>query len=400
MSDVPMQNALRSIEGVDVEGKKVFLRVDFNVPLQDGVISDDSRIRLSLPTIKYLLERKAKIILASHLGRPKGTRNLAFSLAPVAYHLSSLLGQSVKLIDIDDAMSSTTSAALENGNVILLENLRFDAREEKNDIAFARQLAELADVYVNDAFGCAHRKHASTFSIASMRESYAGFLLQKEVSFLSTILYSPQTPLVSVIGGAKISSKITVLESLLKTSQAFLIGGAMAYTFLKAQGHNVGNSLVEPEYIETAQRFLRNAQEKGIRVCLPTDHIVSESIDGKSDTHYIEAIDIPDDLIGLDIGTKSIQAFILILKTARTILWNGPMGVFEIPAFSNGTEAIAKAIAQSDATTVVGGGDSLAAIKTFALSGSFTHTSTGGGASLEFLEGKTLPGIAQLVYNQ
>jgi phosphoglycerate kinase len=388
---------LNTILDGDFAGKRALVRVDFNVPLKDGIVTDDTRIRSALPTIEHLLKAGASVVVMSHLGRPKGKKNPDFSMAPVAKRFSELLGKPVTLAsDVIGAEVEKAAAALKAGEVLLLENVRFYAEEEANDPAFAKSLAALADVYVNDAFGTAHRAHASTEGVSHYLPSYAGLLIEKEVKFMGPLLANPEKPFVAIIGGSKVSSKISVLESLVKTCSAVVIGGGMAYTFLLEQGHTVGKSLVEEEYRTTAASFLKKADELGVRVILPIDHRCGAAFDENTPVVAIDGPDIPDDLIGMDVGPKTVALIVDEIKGAKNVVWNGPMGVFEFAAFAEGTLEVAKALAVSNATTVVGGGDSVAAINKFNLADKISHVSTGGGASLEFLEGKTLPGIKAL----
>ncbi len=378
-------------------GKRALVRVDFNVPVKDGVVGDDTRIKAALPTIEYLLDAGAAVIVMSHFGRPKGKKNPDYSMAPIARRFSELLARPVTLAsDVIGSSVEEQVKRLKAGEVLLLENVRFYAEEEANDPGFARTLASYADVYVNDAFGTAHRAHASTEGVAHYLPSYAGFLIEKEVKFMAPLLENPAQPFVAIIGGSKVSSKIGVLESLARTCRTIVIGGGMAYTFLLEQGHTVGGSLVEEEYRETAASFLKQAEERGVRVILPVDHLCGAAFREDAEPVAVDGADIPDGLIGMDIGPRTIALIVDALAGARSVVWNGPMGVFEFPAFAEGTLAVAKALAASSAVTVVGGGDSVAAINTFNLADKISHVSTGGGASLEFLEGKTLPGIKAL----
>lgn len=389
--------SLRTLEKTDIRGKRVLMRADFNVPLKDGAITDDTRIQAAMRSIRYILDNGASLILMSHLGRPKGERKTEYSLAPVAHRLSELLGKDVVMADdvIGDSVD-TAAANLKPGDVMLLENVRFYKEETDNDSGFAKKLAGLADVFVNDAFGTAHRAHASTEGVTAFLPSCAGFLIEKEVSFFQPILDDPKKPLVAVIGGAKVSSKIAVLESLLPNTAGFVIGGGMAYTFLKAQGHEVGKSLVENDYIDTAKAFLDAAAKAGTKIILPLDHVVAAEFDENAEPEHVDGVAVPADRLAMDIGPKTIDAAVDLIGSAATIVWNGPMGVFEFSKFAAGTKAVATAIADSQAITVVGGGDSVAAANAFNLADKLDHVSTGGGASLEFLEGKTLPGIVAL----
>ena len=391
--------AARTLSDLDVSGKKVFVRVDFNVPIKNGAITDDTRIRASLPTIKHALDKGATVILASHLGRPKGKPNPEYSLRPVAARLSELIGRPVEFAD--DSVGEAAQRAVEKagrGGVVLLENLRFHAEEEKNDDTFAQQLASLADVYVNDAFGSAHRAHASTEGIVKhVKQSAAGLLMAKEVEYLGRVLHNPERPFVAVLGGAKVSDKLEVIENLLARVDALLIGGAMAYTFLKARGVNVGKSLVEEDLLDSAREIERRAAERKLRFELPVDHVVAPKLEAGAPADTLAVTDPAiGDRMGLDIGPKTIATYRDIIAGARTVIWNGPMGVFEIDQFARGTIDVAKAVAQVKGTTVIGGGDSIAAVAKAGVTDRVTHISTGGGASLEFLGGRTLPGVAAL----
>jgi len=380
-----------SIRDLALSGKTVFIRVDFNVPLEDGKITSDKRIKASLPTIQYALEQGAGLVLASHLGRPKGKRNPSMSLAPVAARLAELLGRPV--IMAPDCVGPEVAAMRPApGSVLLLENLRFHAEEEGNDAGFAQQLASLCDVYVNDAFGTAHRAHASTVGmIQFVPQAAAGLLMDKEIEYLTKATRNPERPCVAILGGAKVSDKIEVIQNLMKVVDQLLIGGAMAYTFLKAKGEPTGNSLVEADKVELAGHLMAEA---GPKLLLPTDHVVAAELKEGAENETVTTI--PDGKMGLDIGAASIASFEAVIKGAKTIIWNGPMGVFEKPPFDKGTVALAKAVADSGAVSVVGGGDSEKAIKAAGVTAKISHVSTGGGASLEFLSGLELPGVAAL----
>ena len=391
----------RTVRDVDVAGRRVFVRADLNVPLEDGHITDDTRIRASLPTLVYLLERGAAVILASHLGRPKGKINDALRLRPVAERLSQLLGRAVRMTG--DALGPGVQVAVDKlrpGDVLLLENLRFHAAEEANDPEFAAALASLADLYVDDAFGAAHRAHASTEGITHHLPAVAGLLMEREVDALSRLLHRPARPFHAVIGGAKVSGKLEVLEALLSRCQAVLIGGGMANTFLAARGHELGKSLVEEDQLANARRIVARARTKRVRLMLPTDAVVAPQIHHRARTRTVPIGEVPKDQIVVDIGPKTIAAFTEHLAKARTIFWNGPMGVFENPQMADGTNAMARFVARrtrAGVVTIVGGGDSVAAVEKLGLADRMTHVSTGGGASLEFLEGRTLPGVAALL---
>ncbi|HWQ04565.1 MAG TPA: phosphoglycerate kinase [Longilinea sp.] len=385
----------KTIRDIDVNGKKVFVRVDFNVPIKDGKVGDDTRIRAALPTINYLLEKGAAVILASHLGRPKGGPEAKFSLKPVADYLANLLGKPVLFAeDCIGPAAETASKALKPGQVLLLENTRFHVEEEKNDPEMARQLAALADVYVNDAFGSAHRAHASTEGITRILPvAVAGFLMEKEIQYLGQAIADPKRPFVAILGGAKISDKIGVIRNLLEKADAILIGGGMANTFFKAQGYPVADSLVEDDALETAKEMLAKG---GKKLRLPFDVVIANAFDAAADSKVIQVGPIPDGWRILDIGPKTVKAYAKVLSSAGTIVWNGPMGVFEFPKFAEGTLGIARAVADSKAISVIGGGESVAAIQQSGLADKITHISTGGGASLEMLEGLELPGVVAL----
>ncbi|MGI6237322.1 MAG: phosphoglycerate kinase [Candidatus Excrementavichristensenella sp.] len=389
----------KTIRDIDVAGKKVLVRCDFNVPLDaEKNITDETRIDAALPTINYLLEEGAALILCSHLGRPKGAFNMEYSLAPVACRLSEKLGLEVKLAkDVVGEDAKALAAALKPGEVMLLENVRFMPGEEKNDPELAKALADLADVYVSDAFGTVHRAHASTAGVASFLPAVAGFLIGKELDFLGGAINDPKRPFVAILGGAKVKDKIGVIANLLEKVDALIIGGGMAYTFQKALGYEVGNSLLDAERIELAKEMMDKAKEKGVKLLLPVDNVCGDKFDNDCNIITVDAEEgIPAGYEGLDIGPKSVALFSEQIASAKTVVWNGPMGVFEMPNFAKGTLAIAEALAASGATTIIGGGDSAAAVTQMGLAPKMSHISTGGGASLEFLEGKTLPGVAAL----
>ena len=389
----------KTVKDIDVAGKKVLLRCDFNVP-QDkttGAITDDKRIVAALPTIRYLLEQKSAVIACSHLGKPKGEWKESLSLAPVAKRLSELLGSEVIFAkDIIGEDAKAKAAALQPGQIMLLENLRFDKREEKNDPEFAKELASMAEVYVSDAFGTVHRAHASTAGVAAYLPAVSGFLIGKELDIMGKALDDPKRPFVAVLGGAKVSDKINVINNLLEKADTIIIGGGMAYTFKKAQGYTIGQSLLEADKLDYAKDMMAKAEAKGVKFLLPVDNLCAEEF-SKDAQPVAMGEDIPDNLMGMDIGPKTIEAFSAAVKGAGTVVWNGPMGVFEFPAFAEGTKAMAKALAESGAITIVGGGDSAAAVEQLGFADKMTHISTGGGASLEFLEGKELPGVACLL---
>ncbi len=390
--------AVKTLKDLDLKNKRVLVRVDFNVPVKGGAITDDTRIREALPTINYILEQPgASLVLMSHLGRPKGGPHPDFSLKITADRLSELIGKPVKMApDCIGAATEALAKALKAGEVLMLENVRFHKEEEANDAGFAKALSVMGDVYVNDAFGTAHRAHASTEGLAHLLPAAAGFLIEKEVKFFGSLLAHPEKPFVAIIGGAKVSTKIAVLESLLPKVSTFIIGGGMAYTFLKTQGIEVGQSLVEEEFIATAKQFLDQAKAKGVEVILPVDHVVAASFKEDAAPHAIDGAAIPAGMIAMDVGPKTLALYKDKIAAAKSIVWNGPLGVFEFKSFAQGTLSVAQMVAAASGTTVVGGGDSVAAVNKFGLKDKINHVSTGGGASLEFLEGKQLPGITAL----
>ena len=388
--------AKKSVKDIDVRGKKVIVRCDFNVPMKDGVITDDIRIVSALPTIKYLIDNNAKVILMSHLGRPDKCYDAKYSLKPVAKRLSKLLNQNVALAEDENVVGDNAKklvSQMKEKDVILLENVRFVAGETKNDSTFAKELASLADIFVNDAFGTAHRAHSSTAGIADYIPSVMGFLIEKEVSIMGKALENPERPFVAILGGAKVSDKISVIENLISKVDTLVIGGAMAYTFLKAQGKNVGISRVEDDKIELAKSLLEKAEKANVKLLLPVDHVVAKEFDENAESFNTENENIDDGYMGLDIGQKTVELYCNVINSAKTVIWNGPMGVFEMPKFAVGTKALAEALSKANCTSIIGGGDSAAAVEQLGYADKMTHISTGGGASLEFLEGKILPGI-------
>ena len=390
--------AKATIRDVDVKGKRVLVRVDFNVPMNaEREITDDTRIRAALPTIKYLIDHGAKVILASHLGRPKGKPADEFRMDPVARRLSELLGKPVRKLDecVGDKVKAEV-AAMNDGDVVLLENLRFHAEEEANDEGFARALADIADLYVNDAFGTAHRAHASTAGVAKFLPAVAGFLMEKEIEVMGKALADPERPFVAILGGAKVKDKVGVVRNLLDKVDTLMVGGGMAYTFLKAQGLEVGQSILEADKIDLAKELMEKARARGVRFMLPSDVVVADRFAEDAKTRVVPVDQIPPDWQALDIGPETVAKFGKAIADAKTVVWNGPMGVFEMKPFAEGTRGIAKALAESKATTIVGGGDSAAALEEMGFADKVTHVSTGGGASLEFLEGKELPGVVVL----
>lgn len=389
----------KTIEDIDVAGKKVLARCDFNVPLKDGEITNDKRIVAALPTIKYLMEHGAKVILCSHLGRPKGEYKPEFSLAPVAKRLSEYLGVEVKLAEDPEVVGENAkkmASELKDGEVMLLENVRYRAEETKNEENFSKELASLADIFVNDAFGTAHRAHCSTTGVASFLPAVCGFLIQKEIKFMGGALADPKRPLVAILGGAKVSDKIGVIENLIDKCDTIIIGGGMAYTFMKYLGHNIGTSLLEADWVEKAGEMMKKAEDKGVKFLIPADNKVGKEYDENTESQIVSSDDIPDGWMGLDIGPKTQEIFADAIKGAGTVIWNGPMGVSEWENFAAGTISVAKAVADSGAISIIGGGDSVAAVTKLGFADKMSHISTGGGASLEFLEGKDLPGICAL----
>lgn len=392
-----MKNKM-AISDLNVKGKRVIVRVDFNVPLDsEGNITDDKRIVGALPTIRYIIENGGKLILVSHLGRPKNGFEEKYSMSPTAVHLSKLLGKDVTLAsDVIGEDAKAKAAALKEGEILMLENVRFHKEETKNDPAFAKELASLAEIYVNDAFGTAHRAHASTAGLADYLPSACGYLIKKELDVMGKALDNPERPFVAILGGAKVSDKISVIENLLDKVDTLIIGGGMAYTFFKAQGYGVGTSICELDKVDLAKSLLIKAKEKKVNLLLPVDNIIGKEFDANTEAKTVLSTEIPDGWMGLDIGEKTVELFAEAIKDAKTVVWNGPMGVFEMERFANGTKKIAEALANSEATSIVGGGDSAAAVEQLGFADKITHISTGGGASLEFLEGKELPGIAVL----
>ena len=388
----------KSIEDINVAGKKVLVRCDFNVPLDGERITDENRIVGAMPTIKYLVDNGAKVILCSHLGRPKGEFNMKYTLAPVAKRLSELLGKEVALAkDVVGEDAAAKAAALNDGDVMLLENVRFHKEEEKNDAEFAKKLASLAEIYVNDAFGTAHRAHASTAGVADYLPAVCGYLIQKEIKIMGGALEAPKRPFVAILGGAKVSDKIGVINNLLEKVDTLIIGGGMAYTFIKAQGGSIGTSLCEADKLDLANELVAKAKAKNVNLLLPVDTVCAKEFSNDSPSAIYPTNAIPDDYQGLDIGTETRETFAAAIANAGTVIWNGPMGVFEFDNFAKGTKAIAEAVANSNAISIIGGGDSAAAVEKFGYKDKITHVSTGGGASLEFLEGIELPGIACLL---
>ena len=394
-----MSSALnkKTVEDLQVTGKKVLVRCDFNVKMENGVITSDKRIVASLPTIKYLIANGAKVILCSHLGRPKGEVVPEFSLAPVAARLSELLGQEVKMAkDVVGESAQALAADLKDGEVLLLENVRYEKGETKNDPELSKKFADLAELYVNDAFGSAHRAHSSTAGVAEHLPAACGYLIQKEIEFIGGALENPKRPLVAILGGAKVSDKIGVITNLIDKCDTLIIGGGMAYTFMKSLGYNIGTSLLEADKVELAAEMMKKAEEKGVKFLIPVDNKVGKEYAADTEAMIVDSDNIPDGWMGLDIGPKTQKIFADAVKDAGTVIWNGPMGVSEWEAFASGTVAVATAIADSDAISIIGGGDSAAAIQKLGFADKMSHISTGGGASLEYLEGKVLPGIAAL----
>ena len=388
----------KSVDDINVKGKRVLVRCDFNVPLQDGKITDENRLVAALPTIKKLIADGGKVILCSHLGKPKGEPKPELSLAPVAVRLSELLGQEVKFAADPEVVGSNAKAAVEamqDGDVVLLKNTRYRKEETKNEDNFSKELASLCDVYVDDAFGTAHRAHCSNVGVTKFVDTaVVGYLMQKEIDFLGNAVENPVRPFVAILGGAKVSSKISVIERLLDKVDTLIIGGGMSYTFFKAQGGHIGNSLCEDDYMEYALNMLKKAEEKGVKLLLPVDNRIGDAFSNDCNIQIVGSGEIPDGWEGMDIGPETEKIFAEAVKDAKTVVWNGPMGCFEMPNFAHGTEAVAKALADTDATTIIGGGDSAAAVNILGYGDKMTHISTGGGASLEFLEGKELPGVA------
>ena len=389
----------KTVKDIDVKGKRCLVRCDFNVPMQEGKIPDDVRIRAALPTIEYLKENGAKIILMSHMGRPKGKPNKEFTLAPVAERLRDLMGCDVKFAQSDTVVDDSVIAAvkaMKDGDIVLLENTRYREEETKNDPAFSKELAQLGEIFVNDAFGTAHRAHCSTAGVAEYMPAVSGFLIEKEIKFLGSAVEDPKRPFVAIMGGAKVSDKIPVIENLLKKVDVLIIGGGMSYTFFKGEGLEIGKSLLDAESVDLTKKLRQEAEDAGVKLLLPVDAVCAEEFSNDSKSKVCDKDKIPADMMGMDIGPKTVKLFTDEIAKAGTVVWNGPMGVFEMSNFSAGTKAVAEAMAKSSAITVIGGGDSAAAVKQFGLGDKMTHISTGGGASLEFLEGKELPGVAVL----
>ena len=389
----------KTVRDIDVKGKKVIVRCDFNVPLKEGVITDDTRITAALPTIKYMLEEGAAVILMSHLGRPEGEANMKYTLAPVAARLSELLEMEVEFAQspvVVDEEVKAKAAKLEGGKVMLLENVRFRKEETKNGAEFAKELASLAEVFVNDAFGTAHRAHSSTAGVADYLPAVSGFLIEKEIQFLGGAVENPKRPFVAIMGGAKVGDKISVIENLLKKVDTLIIGGGMAYTFYKSMGLEIGTSILDADSIDLAAQLLKQAEERGVKMIIPVDVVCAKEFKNETETLVCKREEMPADMMGMDIGPETVALYKEEIAKAATVVWNGPMGVFEMENFATGTLEVAKALAESDAITVIGGGDSAAAVEQFGLGDKMTHISTGGGASLEFLEGKELPGVAVL----
>ena len=386
----------KSLKDIDVKGKKVLVRCDFNVPIENGKINDEKRITSSLPTINYLLDNEAKVILMSHLGRPKGEAKKEFSLQPIAERLTELLKKKVIFPGDEGVVSDAVKEQvdkMENGDIMLLENTRFRSEEKKNEESFAKELASLADMFVNDAFGTSHRAHASNVGVSKYLPSSVGFLVEKEIEVMAKSLESPKRPFVAILGGAKVSDKIGVIENLIAKVDTIIVGGGMAYTFLKAQGYEIGNSLLEEDKVELAKELMQKAKDNGVELMLPVDTVVGREFKNDTDYKTVSVREIPEDMMGLDIGEESIELFSEKIKDAKTIVWNGPMGVFEMENFAKGTNAIARAMSEAQGITIVGGGDSASAVEKSGYAEKMTHISTGGGASLELLEGKILPGI-------
>ena len=389
----------KTVRDIEVKGKRALVRCDFNVPMQDGKITDDIRITSALPTINYLIENGAKVVLMSHMGRPKGEAKMEYTLQPVADRLAELLGQPVVFNSVPTVVDQTVvdaANALEEGQVMLLENVRFRKEETKNEENFSKELAQLGDIFVNDAFGTAHRAHCSTAGVADYLPAVSGFLIEKEVQFLGSAVENPERPFVAIMGGAKVGDKIPVIENLINKVDTLIIGGGMSYTFFKAMGLKIGTSILDEPSLDLAKELMVKAADAGVDMILPVDVVCAKEFDNNSDTIVCDIDNIPEDRMGLDMGPKSVEKVKAILAEAKTVVWNGPMGVFEMPNFAAGTIGVAEALAESDAVTIIGGGDSAAAVEQFGFADKMTHISTGGGASLEFLEGKVLPGIAVL----